>query len=278
MGLFDFFKKKKKSTKSESGIEIASLDTGSHGDHFGGLFGFDFMSKEDAFSFVFKQIDKIASTPILARNSELNVDMKDMSFDTSDEDRSRLKMRVFETKGEMLSAFPYLKTKHSIPFSTRVVHPWSHVGEIEAEVYGAGRNTFALGFFATDYVINEEKYKNQKDLDICISAIGLVLDKFASDPQGELKFDSEFASYMPNGDIDRITYYDFIGKVLELTEVNLTPDISGYILRVKLINDPEDSEFFNVDMFINKENIRIDNLEIGMSVTGALWFQGEIKS
>ena len=43
-----------------------------------------------------------------------------------------------------------------------------------------------------------------------------------------------------------------------------------------LMSFDENPDFFTVDMFINKENMRIDKLENGMRITGALWLQGEI--
>jgi hypothetical protein len=278
MGLFDFFKNKKKSSASEPGIEIVPLNDGSQGDNLGGLFGFEFKNTPDSTAFIYEQIDKTSETPIVMRNNDLSVDVKEMSFDASNENRSRLKMRVIEHDGKMLSAFPYLKTAYSIPFTTQVVHPWAHVENIEAEIYGAGRDTFAVGFFATDYIANEEKYQQNNTLEICISAIGLVLDRFENFENNEgLKLSPDFASYMPSQDINRITYYDFIGKLIDFEEVNVAKENSGYILRVKLINDEEDPDFFTIDMFINKQNMRISELEKGMSVTGALWFQGEIK-
>jgi hypothetical protein len=278
MGFFDFLNKKEEEPTPESGIEIIMLDDGSHGDNIGGLFGFEFKANPDSLPFIYEQIDKVSEMPIVRRDEVLNTDLKEMSFDTTNENRSRLKLRVIEYEGKMLSAFPYLKTSYSIPFSTRKVHPWNHVGEIEAEVYGGGRNTFGLGFFATDYFFKEEIYQNTAELDIHISAIGLVLDRFETASDREMKFDPEFASYMPSKELNRVTYYDFVGKILDFEKVQIAEGISGYITRVKLINDPNDPDFFTVDMFINQQNMRIPALEKGMSVSGLLWFQGEIKA
>ncbi|MFK7969163.1 MAG: hypothetical protein AB8F95_02295, partial [Bacteroidia bacterium] len=87
----------------------------------------------------------------------------------------------------------------------------------------------------------------------------------------------DFAAYMPNQDIPQPTYYDFIGVLIDFKAVNITDTNVGYLTKVKLINDDADPDFFTVDMFINKENVRIENLEKGMKITGVLWLQGEIE-
>jgi hypothetical protein len=279
LGLFDFFKKKKTpKTASESGIQILPLDNGSHGDGMGGLYGFEFKENPDSLPFIYEQIDKASETPVVLRNEELHTEIKEISFDTSHENRSRVRLRIIEYEGRMVSAFPYVKTSYSIPFSTKIVHPWVHVGEVEAEIYGGGRHAFAVGFFATDYIANENEYKNNPNLEVHISAVAMVLERFDNSSHGELKLSSDFASYMPSGDVNRITFYDFIGKLVDVEEVQIAEGISGYLTRIKLINDDENPDFFTVDMFVNKQNMRISALEKGMSVTGCLWFQGEIKA
>jgi hypothetical protein len=81
---------------------------------------------------------------------------------------------------------------------------------------------------------------------------------------------------MPSKDIPRPTYYDFIGTLNDFQKCKLTDDNSGYVLNIKLINQEDQPDFFTVDMFINRENMRISELKKGMKVAGALWFQGEI--
>ena len=51
----------------------------------------------------------------------------------------------------------------------------------------------------------------------------------------------------------------------------------GYLAKVKLINDDDDPNFFTVDMFMNKENMRISSLTKGMKISGLLCFQEEIS-
>ena len=116
-----------------------------------------------------------------------------------------------------------------------------------------------------------------KNLNIKVSAIGLVLEKSNLTEIGGQKVSEGFASYMPNQNIPRPTYYDFIGVLVDFEPVNITEDNGGYIVKVKLINEESNPDFFTVDMFINKENMRTETIEKGMKISGALWFQGEIE-
>ena len=284
MSLFDFFKKKdKKSDKKESvppqtqsdkSIEIISIDNGSHGDNFGGLIGFGFLNSENGGKLIneymaFSSIQK----PILTQEG---LGIHQAIFQEEKGMNKRLGIRTLKSGENILSAYPYLQTNYTVPFTTKQIFEWSHIGNLEAEIKGGGRDTLGFGFFATDYAINKDKYKSNKKLNIKVSAIGLVLDKSDVTEIGGQKVSEDFASYMPNQDIPRPTYYDFIGVLIDFKPVNITDENGGYIAKVKLINDESNPDFFTVDMFINKENMRIENLGKGMKITGAFWFQGEI--
>jgi hypothetical protein len=43
--------------------------------------------------------------------------------------------------------------------------------------------------------------------------------------------------------------------------------VKGYILKLKLITHEESEDFFTIDAFVNKENMRFENLTKGMKVT-----------
>jgi hypothetical protein len=82
---------------------------------------------------------------------------------------------------------------------------------------------------------------------------------------------------MPSSQLPRQTYYDFIGKVIDFEAVQINPlNQAGYIAKVRLVNDDSDPNFFTVDVFMNKDNMRIPSLEKGMKISGLLWFQREL--
>ena len=293
MGLFDFFKKKDKAKetnlvsktpnpsesseapkKVDTSIEIVSVDNGSHGDNFGGLIGFEFLNSEIGSNFINEYIAVSTTKAPDLKNDHIAIHQ--VRFNEIKGILGNLGIRTLTTNQEILSAYPYLRTDYIIPFSTKTIQEWSHVNSIEAEIKGGGRDIFGLGFFATDYAVNKEIYKSNKAVNIRLSAIGLVLDKSDITEIGGQPISEGFASYMPNSDIPRPTYYDFIGVLMNYTPITLTGNNKGYLTRIKLINEERDPNFFTVDMFINQGNMRIEDLEINMRVTGALWFQGEL--
>lgn len=292
MGIFDFFKKKENTkkndlkekvhtttdiieeTESKSEIDIVLDDQGSHGDNFGSLLGFHLVNSQDGSQFINEMVVLSSIQEPIYKNNTLNI--SEVDFKETGGDLELIKIRTIKSKDKIISAFPYLKTIYMLPFETKQIIEWSHVGKLEAEIIGGGRDTFGFGFFATDYAINKNEYKSNKKININVSAFGLVLDKSDLTEFGDTKVSPDFATYMPNSDIPRPTYYDFIGTLNHFKEYKLTKDIQGYILNIKLINQEDQPDFFTIDMFINRENMRITKLNDGMKVSGVLWFQGEI--
>lgn len=99
-----------------------------------------------------------------------------------------------------------IRTNYTLPFETKKIIEWSHIANMEAEIQGGGRDTFGLSFFATDYAINKRKYKSKKNLNIKISAVGLVLDKSDLTEINGTPVSPDFSTYMPNKDMSRPTY------------------------------------------------------------------------
>ncbi len=296
MGLFDRFKKKKETNSAQESatkepkkkqieensgtpdpsidpipelLKISYTEEGGHGDNFGGLIGFEYLNTEEGNNFLNEQI--AASTTIEPIATEDGIAFHDLHFNDT-----ILGLRTLVSHGNMFSCYPYLKPSFNLPFETTEVIEWSHINGFEGEIKGRGRDTFGLGFFATDYALKKETYQSEKEITIRLSAIALVMDEFKSDKIGDQPISDDFAAYMPNTQIPNPTYYDYIGIINEVKPLQLGEDVRGYLCNIKLINQPEDPDFFTVDLFINQENMRIDSVETGMRVTGALWFQGEL--
>ncbi|MDA3613787.1 hypothetical protein [Polluticaenibacter yanchengensis] len=297
MGIFDFFKKKDKNINAEKNenlqvssqtneariqaslgeisVEVVSDNKGSHGDNFGGLLGFSYLNSDKGNRFINEMIALASIEDPILKNPVVKI--HEAGFDNSDSVRIRTIAKNGNiSNGAILSAYPYIKTNYILPFETKRIIEWSHIGNMEAEIQGGGRNTFGLSFFATDYAINKSKYKAEKNLNIRISAIGLVLDKNDLTEINGTAVSPEFSTYMPSKDISRPTYFDFIGVLNNYTECKINDENYGYMINVKLINQEDDPDFFTVDMFVNKENMRFDNLKQGMKVAGLFWLQGEI--
>lgn len=175
--------------------------------------------------------------------------------------------------------YPEVKTDFTLDFETKEIREWENVENKEAIVGGLGREAFGLWFFPTDYAENKNKYQAQNKLNINISGIIFVLDLHQSfDLPDGTKTDEEFTAYKPSQDLPDYGCIDFIGKVLDIKETELLPDgsVKGFILKLRLITNSEMENFFTVDAFVSKENMRFAALRVGMQVAGAMQLQGKI--
>ncbi|KKR49221.1 MAG: hypothetical protein UT86_C0001G0193 [Candidatus Magasanikbacteria bacterium GW2011_GWC2_40_17] len=247
---------------SKNKIKIKGIKQGSHGDHWGAFFGFqNFRSNPKIL------LDKIEK--ILDNKNSIKIDNK---YSKSVENIGQVDLIVISDNKGMASCFPLLNTKYNLPFESKEINERNHVGNIEAQIIGGGRKTFALNFFATDYLNNKQIYKTTKELKINLSAFAYVIKESENLPD---KFSNDFVTYMPNTESTYGDVYDFIGKIIDFAEYN-HEDIEGYIVKTKLINNEKMEDFFNLDIFVNKENMRIENLKRGTRISGCFWLQGNI--
>jgi len=257
-----------------NGIEIFTDNEGSHGDNYGALLGFNLKFSETGKQII-KELtaDTFFNPPILI---ESNIKIHETNFEGTKDYCSDLRIKGISSNDKYLSTFPYLITENIIPFETDKILEWSQIENLEAEISGGGRDTFALSFFATDYAINKSKYKSSKKINIKISAFGLALNKSDLTEINGKEISENFASYLPSSRIPRPTYFDFEGIINSIKKCNVLEVDEGYIINVKLVNQEGEPDFFNVDMFINSDNMNTKDLNIGMRISGLLWFQGEI--
>lgn len=271
MSFFNFFKKNKpKEIKVNPDITVTDIDEGSHGDNIGALIGFETLNDHKGQQYVNQRIQD--SITVATVDSYDKYEIRDVSIS----DHPSLYIRTLHHKKTLISAFPYLKTTYHIPFETKEIIQWNHMQNAEAEIRGGGRDTFGLSLFPTDFATKKETYLQRKNVDLHMSAFALVLDKSDLTQSGEVKFAEDFVSYMPSNSLPRQTYFDFIGKVIDCQEVTLDNIGLGYVAKVRLINDDDNPDFFTIDMFINKANMRISEISEGMKVSGLMWLQGEI--
>ena len=136
-----------------------------------------------------------------------------------------------------------------------------------------------FGFLATDYAENKEIYVSKKELELNVSGIAFVLDIHKADnSDSEPKYSKDFTMYMPNNDLPNYACFDFIGELEGFKESNLLEGnkVQGYLLNVRLITNEEIKDFFTIDIFVAKENMRFSELEKGMKLTGMFQLQGRI--
>jgi hypothetical protein len=257
------------STVNEYGIEIERANDGRLGDLWAGVLGFERLSQADEY-FIPQLIAAIYVSGEIKVSSE--VEVKDSEDDFID-------LRSIEEKRkEVRSAFPVIKTNKSIDVNIRTVSEWEHMDNIEAIIYGSGKDTFGITFFATDYSYNKEKYKTSKNLNIQLSGILLHVEEHKVDSDSEdFTMAENFTGYFPNQEVNYLGGFDFIGIVKNIRQVSISNVIliEGFMLEVQLITHPDDDDYFVVEMFLNKENTEL-SIEKGMKITGLFLLQGRI--
>ena len=251
---------------NEFGLKIKTVNNGDLVNTWCGMFGFTSHRTQEGHQRITELAAMTLIQPVKAQRDDIFVhEWKSESI-------------VFRgiKKGEHIVTFmPVIKTSYTIDVENKQIDEWHNSGNLEAVVTGGGRDTFGLKYLATDYAENRKKYLTTKKLDIQLSGIVYVLDTYTPDnPQ----MSEGFAAYMPHKEMYEFGCHDFIGVLEEHREVTLfeQASVKGYIIKVRLINHPDIKDFFTIDMFVNKENMRLDNLENGMGISGMFQLQGEI--
>jgi hypothetical protein len=136
--------------ENEAGIQIYKVNQGSLGDMWGGFLGFDLSQSPAGKQLMMEYFAYATSREPVMQNEEAIV---------SELNYGNISVRgVRTTSDSTRTVFPVIKTSYNIPFETKKISEWQHIENLEAIVYGGGRDKFALSFFATDYCVNRDKY------------------------------------------------------------------------------------------------------------------------
>ncbi|MFY7816651.1 MAG: hypothetical protein ACOVRK_15830 [Chryseobacterium taeanense] len=255
-------------TINEIGIKIKKSNSNTLGNTWGGIFGFEHFQNSDISDYLVQTMALCKmDSPEYDDDKIRLTDFKDVQFKT-----------VFTE--DFSTIYPEVKTDFSLDLEMREINEWENAQNLEAVVCGKGRDTFGVWFFATDYAENKNVYQLQNKLNVNISGIVFVLDihqKFDL-PDGT-KLSDDFTTYMPNNDIPNYALFDFVAQLIDFRETELLEDgsIKGYMLKLRLITNSEMEDFFTIDAFVNKENMRFETLTKGMKVMGAIQLQGKIS-
>jgi tetratricopeptide (TPR) repeat protein len=261
---------------NEAGIEVVGIHIGSHGNNFAALFGYDILAAEQN-----KELITIVLAHALSLPEVINyggVAVKEKSLNPIEGKKFFLNVRAMKfSEGDIsFTAFPLLLTDRHVSFETKKIHEWEHYGKVEAEIYGNVRTQYGVGFFATDYAYNKNKYQSNKSIKVKISAFVLSLyQDYPKNLWGSQLVDN-FAGYLPNPSMKQNCYYDFVANLIDYKRVKADHDIEGYLLTFPLVQIGVESENFIIEAFINIDNMDFEELKKGMRICGVLWFQGEI--
>jgi hypothetical protein len=241
-------------------VPVKRTEHGSHGDHWSAVFGFD---DQDHLARCVEQV--VESLSIDATLGRGRVRLRSS--------HGVLSVLGIANQDSLETLYPALDETEIIPVSVKEIVEWSHVGGIEAQIRGSGRDTFGLDFFALDYLENKVAYVAGGELPIGLAGLAYVVEQAGELPEN---FSAEFCAYMPNADMPCGHDFDFIGEVLSVEDAKVLAD-DLKLLRVKLINDAENPEMFNLPLLANKKNIRCSAINVGDKLSGCFWLQGRVS-
>lgn len=273
----DYFQEKVKIKpeihENEAGIKIKKVNNGSLGNMWGGIFGFKRLNNSSqilleymAFMFMEKNL----------KRATVDVSIYDVNY-------GDVIFRGIKTLDDSRRTFlPAIKVTNCIDVINKQINIWENSDNLEAVISGGGRDTFGITYFATDYAENKAIYHTSPKLDMEFSGILFVLherDNKEDVLTDGTAFAEDFASYMPHKDLAEFGCYDFMGILEDFYKNDILENniIEGYILKIRLINYEGKKDFFTIPMFISKDNMKLDNLEKSMKLTGTFQLLGEIK-
>lgn len=261
-------------TENEIGLKIKKVNNGNLGDMWGGIFGFEKLDTQSGRQLLTENSVFVLNTETIKSNDEVLI---------SEINYGSIIFRGVKTiDNKTRTIFPVVKTNYFIEVENKQINEWDNINNLEAVISGSGRDTFGLTYFATDYAIHKDKYKTNKKLNIELSGVIYVLDisdMHEKQTEEGPNFSDNFTMYMPNKEMAEFGCFDFVGKLESFREISVSEDksVKAYILKVKLITNEDFEDFFTIEMFVNKENMRFENLTIGMKLTGMFQLQGQIK-
>lgn len=260
-------------SENEFGLTIKKVNNGSLGHMWSGIFGFDRLNKS--------QQNVVIEYAALAM-----IQLPETSTDEliiSGLKYNEVIFRAIQKKDQSRTTFfPVVTNPEFINVKNQFIAEWINAGGLEAVISGGSSDTFAMTYFATDYAEKKAIYHSHSNLNISLSGIILYLSEVTEEEMhsdSAPDFSKDFTMYMPHKDLGELGVYDFIGILEEIHDMNLLEDgnISGHILKIRLINDVVANGRFSIPMFLNNDNTEIRNFQIGMKLGGLFQMQGEIK-
>lgn len=189
-----------------------------------------------------------------------------------------------------VTCYPVLSSDRHARAKITAVEPWSN--KLEATVFCEVDGQLNVGFFATDYVWNAQRYVVGAELDLCFSALAYN----AEESKHEFKFEGQEAidwlaksgrepEYDENGNV-RPVVFSLTNLVAFLDKGEEYPEIREFQSPIKNVHSftLDEREFFYADAIFSREPDRqltlyfakkdIPHAKNGTPVLGMAWIQG----
>jgi len=258
-------------TVNSIGLKIKKSNNYDLGNMWGGIFGFEYYQHPDGK----KALEEHFVLGLRREPVHVKGDLR-----ISQLEYDGVALKTVAVNGKAKTFIPVVKTNNVFDVENKEINEWENVDNLEAVITGSGRDTFGLTYFATDYPENRDLYLSNKKHMISISGIAFVLDIYTNEPgKTDVPLSDDFTAYFPNSDHAQYGCFDFIGELEDFKETQLLESggLKGYVLRVRLITNPDVENFFTIDMYVNPDNMRVKELTKGMKLTGMFQMQGRIS-
>jgi hypothetical protein len=255
---------------NEIGLKIRKSNSLDLSNTWCGIFGFESYRKPNGSQILMEYFAIAMSKGKSSEHKNINI---------SQLDYNDILLKAILIDNNPRTILPVIKTDYVVDVINKEINEWENIENLEAIITGNGRDTFGLTYFATDYAENREEYLSKKEHKIKISGVAFVVDISNIDnSNGEIKYSEDFTMYMPNNDLPNYACFDFIGQLEDYKETFFLEDNShkGYLMKVRLITNPDIKDFFTIDIFVTPENMRFKELTKGMKITGMFQMQGQI--
>jgi hypothetical protein len=259
-------------SENEIGLKIKKSNSSDISKTWCGIFGFESYRKHNGSQILTEHFALAMTSGKITKHESITISLLDYND---------ILLKGISVNDNPKTILPIIKTDYAIEVVNKEINEWENTDNLEAIITGNGRDTFGLTYFATDYAENREKYLSQKQHKVKISGIAFVLDISKEDnSDGEIKYSEDFTMYMPNNDLPNYACFDFTGQLEDFKETFFLEGNSqkGYLMKVRLITNPDIKDFFTIDMFVTPENMRFKELTKGMKITGIFQMQGQIAA
>jgi len=265
VSLYFIYTKSITSKDKKVDIKIEQINGLSHGNHWGAMFGFvDNIKEKVEPTFQDLEERKVLPSNVIIYQADYGI----------------ISHKAFVKGNKLITVFPILSITKSIPFKVYKVVEWREGDNLEAHIIGVGKDTFSIGFFATDYARNKKRYQKGDFSEVELSAFAYVVEKSnlgkesSSNSEVNISFAPEFCGFFPSSQLDTEFDYDFVGNVLSLQYFEYQGE-KFTLFDIQLIQN-EDLNFV-IPMAVNVKNMRDSNIKVGDKIAGAFWLQGKIK-
>ena len=260
--MFNLFRNRKKNSNSK--IKVVKTSEGTVGDFWNAFLGFE---QHGSSNFA-----QELSACTMEYGTIVN---KNDSVVVSKLEGKYFSIFMYSKDEYIVSVYPILKSSNSIAFQTLKVIEWEHINNMEAQIEGRGENTFGLSFFADDYILHKEKYLQNEHLKMIVTGFVITAETF----QASEGISDDFVAYLPNSEYGKYSVMDFVGEVknvLFIEEDFYGITIEGFMMTLILVRSEEENVYFELDVFLNKNNTELENISVGDKLTGMIKLSGRI--